>query len=144
MQDSKDYLVLAQLKSDLEDKFNNETRTQCSQFKIGDYMWEDHKIKPSLSFQGDVITIDTEHKIMGGHYYKQIDITLDMFMDNNPDVEIHDDIYKFKDDIEKFLKSTDWTFRAETSIGPESVVYIGGPSDPVKQARLTFSVIYKD
>ena len=144
MQDSKDYLVLKQLKSDLETKYNNSTRIDVSEFKIGEYMWEDFKNKPAICFSGDTITIDTEHKIMGGHYYKSILIILDMFMDNQPDLDIHDDIYKFKDEVEDFIRSTDWTFRAETAFDEQSIVYIGGPSDPVKQARLTFSVLYRD
>jgi hypothetical protein len=144
MQDSKDYLVLQQLLDDLKDKYNDGNRIEVAQFKIGEYMWEDMKIKPAISFQGDVIEIDTEHKIMGGHYYKRLMITLDMFMDNQPTLEIHDDIYKLKDEVTQFLRSTDWTFRADTAFGDTSIVYIGGPSDPVKQARITFSVIYRD
>ena len=53
-------------------------------------------------------------------------------------------LYKFKNEVEDFIRSTDWTFRSETSMDEDSIVYIGGPSDPIKQARLQFSVIYKD
>lgn len=144
MQDSKDYLVLNQLLDDFKDKFNNETRINVNQFKIGEYMWEDFKIKPAISFQGDRVTIDTEHKIMGGHYYKEIMITLDIFMENQVHLEIHEDIYKLKDQVEDFIRSSDWTFKSSTALGEEAIIYIGSPSDPVKQARLTFSVIYRD
>lgn len=144
MQDSKDYLVLTQLKEDLQDKFNDGNRTEVTQVKIGEYMWEDFKIKPAISFQGDVVELDTEHKLMGGKCFRKIQITLDMFMDNRPDLEIHEDIYKFKDEVRQFLRTTDWTFRSGTALDEQEVVYIGGPSDPVKQARLSFTVIYKD
>ena len=144
MQDSKDYLVLTQLKNDFESNYNNSTRTEVNEFQIGEYMWEDFKNKPAISFQGDTITLDTKHKVMGGHYFKRIMITLDMFMDNIPDLEVHEDIYILKSEVETFLRSTDWTFRADTAFGEESIVYVGGPSDPVKQARINFSVIYKD
>ena len=145
METTKDYTTLTQLKTDLEDKLNrlNDYDTEPQEVKVGEYLWEDMKSKPAIGISSPYNEVEKE--IFGNTYVKRVYITVDLFMDNQPGLQVFEDIYKFKDDVETFIfKTTDWTYQNESHYIEPSIVYIGGSHDPVKQATVVFYVRYKD
>jgi len=145
METTKDYLILSQLKTDLEDKLNrdNDYDTEVMEVKVGEFLWEDMKLKPAIAIY--TMPGEIEKKEFGNVFIKSIHLVIDMFMDNQPGLGEFEDIYKFKDDVESFIfKSSDWTYQSESFYVGPSGVYIGGDHDPVKQATVVFFVRYKD
>jgi hypothetical protein len=144
MQESKDYLILQQLKDDFENNFNDvEDRYNIMNIRVGDYIYEDMHDYPSISINGYSTNLDTEHKVMGGSYYKELMINLDMYMNYDSGIDNWDEIYKFREQVENFLLGTGNTFRTGISIGEEQLTYIS-PQENLAQARIEFSIIYKD
>jgi len=145
MQETKDYLILEQLKTDLEEKLNsiNGYDTDVLEVKVGDFIWEDMKVRPSISILADVGEV--EEKLLGNTYIRNTHILVNMYMNNAPGMKEFEDIYKFRDDVESFLfRSTDWTYQEDSVLVSPSLIYIGGTSDPVKQAQIRLFVRYKD
>ena len=142
METTKDYTIIAQLETDLL-KINEDGSgydTQISQVIVGDYLWEDMKVKPSIAIYAPITIV--EKPLLGHTYIKSITISLDLFMDNQQGQDIYQDIYKFKDDIESFIfKSTDWTYQPDSVLVEPSMVYI---HDAIKQANIVFLVRYND
>jgi len=142
---TKDYLILSQLKSDLQNKLtrDNEYDTEVMQVKVGEWLWEDMKLRPAIAIY--TLPEEIEKQLFENIFIKNINIVVDLFMDNQPGLGEFEDIYKFKDDVESFIfKSSDWTYQSESQYVGPSMVYIGGDHDPVKQAVITFFVRYKD
>lgn len=143
MQETKDYLILQQLKDDIEEKFNTHSNTNIDDVKIGDYTWDDMTIKPSISISGYKTEVDSNHKVMGGSYKKKIYIYLSIYMDYDENINDWNEIYILKEQIENFLKSTSNTFQDGFQLGDQDVFYIF-PSEKLAQAIINFTVIFSD
>ncbi len=139
-----DIILIDTLKTDIKDKLNvaNGYDTEVMEVKIGEHMWEDMKIKPSISlnpFQEEI-----EKALLGNTYIRNLYFYAELFMEHQSGFDGHEELLKFKNDFESFLtQSTDWTYRQDTVLAFPSKQYIGGKHDPVLQAEVQFYVRYK-
>lgn len=141
--ETKDYTILSQLYDDFKNKYNDGSRTDLRDFKVGNWATEDMKLMPSICINAYNTTID--QKLMGGSYIKELEIDITIFNRYNPSYEYDwENIYKIKEDVENFLKSDENTYKSGINIYDEQPVYIGSVSDPYALARISFSMKYKD
>jgi len=142
-QTTTDITIIDTLKSELDGKLNraNSYDTDVSEVKIGSFDWEDMKIKPSIAF--NTFEEEIEKHMLGNTYIRKLIFIIDLFMDYQPGFDGHEELLKFKNDVESFLtKSTDWTYRADTVL-ISSTQYFGVKNDNALQAQIQFFVRYK-
>ena len=141
--ETTNFEIVKQLKTDIENAFSkvdNGYDTEVRDVQIGQFLWEDMKVKPSISifpWQEDIAAT-----VMGGRH------TMDLYMYANLYMNMKDgweNLLKFVNDFNSFLLySTDNTYVGETQIVPPVVYFIGWKQDPVLQAQINFFVRYKN
>lgn len=140
----KDYTIINQLKQDFETKFNSDnSRVNLLDVKIGTWSWDNMELKPSIAINPHMTS--TVEKLMGNKYIRRCDIDIDIFCNYNYDIDNDwQDIYKLREQIESFLKSTDNTYRGGMELGDEQAIYIGDATDPVAISRIVIGIKYQD
>lgn len=141
MQTTTRKAIVDQLKSDLETKITvaNGYKTDIVEVRPAICMWEDLQLKPAISFWA--YEDDIEEHLMGG--VKQRSLSIYVYSYTNTDgITDTNKIYDLVEDVEKFLKSSDNTYRKETVIG-KSVIYTGGVQDKAGIGQTEIQIKYK-
>jgi len=133
--------IIDQLKTDLQEHLNVASgyNTNLVEARIGIYLWDDFKLKPSMNIWG--YQDEIEEYLMGRAKIRLLSLYLYCYA-NTDGLTDTSQIYNFCEDVENFLESEHFTYNADVIIG-SSVIYTGGSQDKASVGQIEVQIRYK-